>query len=423
MDISEKKASEMSNEMIDKTSNSSLPPQPLPAGIGSKESNVQSKENLSSSPVAPLDAKDSFIRHKPLLELEERTYVPQEQAPGPQKQSFLSIALDKTTGFIGNAEVFVGTYVIRPVVIGAKYVADTAADVYKAVVAGLFKRTEETAQKIDDLKKQGKTDLAAEEAAKFMTTRTGKVVDKNIALKLFDEYKAESSMIREQYDKGIIDDKQALQKLEELAGRVGNDDNIGSQEQHDLSIDLQATFEHLARNASAANLAKNAAQIARTQNAIIKVAQKITDKALREDALAQINASNDQIAANIAEKLNSDKSGDSARVFIINIQELRDLFNESSELTDSVEKMLADNRAEQNRLDAEAADKKAQELASLKKEDENVDQRKIDAKKRDIKKMQKMLDQLMAANKDNPEIKKLEAEIIDQLSRKPQIPT
>ena len=77
--------------------------------------------------------------------------------------------------------------------------------------------------------------------------------------------------------------------------------------------------------------------------------------------------------------------------------------------------MLSENRAEQDRLDAKAAEKKGQEAQVEKKEDESADIKKFAENRRRLSKLQKQLEQIIKP--DLSAQAKVNAAIIEEINK------
>jgi len=319
---------------------------------------------------------------------------------------------------------FLDENVARPVTIGAKWIAETAKEAYSSFV-GLFNKTNETTQKINEDLEKGDTKAAAKKAEKFLTKELGvkgvNQLDDASKLSLYQKYLTVIDSVGERVKSGELSAKQALELITGAVNEIFIL-KVNDERKAVAAEKAQEAVEVVINEASVEQASKCPQELIKSQNAITVLAGSITNAELRATVLARINTSNDRISNTIAFKLNFEQNGGYAAVFISGVQVARTLFNISCDLTETVVKLLTENRTEQNRLDVKAAEKKAAETAYLKKEDEKYDikkntekklQKQIAMNKQNKKKLEAKLDQILASDNDNADTKKIIAEIIN----------
>jgi hypothetical protein len=341
-----------------------------------------------------------------------------EKASGETKQ-----------GFFKGVFSIVVQYVANPVAVGAKWVKKAAGDAYKTL-AGLFEQTNETTAKINQEVKNGDKAEAADTAKQFLKDKFSikgidKLSDKE-TLRLYYEYLSVLKSVSGFVGKDVPPDRRITaenafdivsQTMKELAQL-----KLTDAQKAEASSTAEKSVEEIVTKAPADEVAQSSTSLINAQNEIINFASTIKDKTLRENVLAQLKDSNALIAQQIVGKLSEVPDNDQlANAFVENVQASKNIYHITCDLTETVVKMILDNRAEQNRLDSVAQDKLAQKTQIEKKEDEKTYLRKIDDSRRELKSLQEKLGKMLYATPEDEQ--KINSLIIEEINKPKPLPS
>jgi len=300
------------------------------------------------------------------------------------------------------------------VLFGVNWLGARVVEAYN-FIAGLFEKANETTKKVNEDINNGHRKEAAEKAANFMENELKMKgvnnMDSEAQLKLYNDVILKLKEINGRIGTEGYTPEQALidiaHETDRLYRSAAND-----QQRAAVSQKAQETVAKVINNSPAGQLVKSVQELVNTQNAIKRLASSIIDQKLRENVLSQINISNNNLASTVASKLSADQKSNYAEAFISNVQLLRDAFKITCDLTEKIVKLLAENRAEQKRLDDKAAENKAAKVKSEEKEAEEKALKKIAKNGRELSKLQNKLEQLVYSKYSTPEeIKKVNSEI------------
>jgi hypothetical protein len=345
-----------------------------------------------------------------------------EKASGETKQ-----------GFFKGVFSIVVQYVANPVAVGAKWVKKAAGDAYKTL-AGLFEQTNETTAKINEEVKNGDKAEAADTAKQFLKDKFSikdidKLSDKE-TLRLYYEYLSVLKSVGGFVGKDVPPDRRITaenafdivsQTMKELAQL-----KLTDAQKAEASSTAEKSVEEIVKKAPADEVAQSSTSLINAQNEIINLVNTIKDKTLRENVLAQLKDSNAMIAQQIVGKISEVPDNDQlANTFVENVQASKNIYHITCDLTETVVKMILDNRAEQNRLDSVSMDKLAQKTQIEKKEDEKTYMKKIADNRSELSKLQNQLGRLLYASApgEEKEIKDINSRIIEDINKPKPMPS
>jgi hypothetical protein len=342
--------------------------------------------------------------------------------------TFSSSANEKVYGetkhkFFKKVFTVVVEYVAKPVAVGAKFVAKTAADAFKALT-GLFEKTNATTAKInEDLKNDNKAE-AAKTAAQFLKdelhVKNVDALTDDETLKLYNEYLSVINSVAGYVEEGKMTADNALDIITEATKRICKL-RINDKQREVASLKAQKSVVTIIEKVTAEDISHSATSLTNAQNAIVSLANTIKDKTLRESVLDQIKDSNTKLALIIVNKLSEEpNSNEFISAFVEDVQMSKNVYHISCDLTETVVRMLLENRAEQNRLDAVAAEKLAQKVQTEKKQDEKQYLAKISKNRSELSKLQEQLGKLLYATPEDEG--QINSQIIAEINKPKPLP-
>jgi hypothetical protein len=228
------------------------------------------------------------------------------------------------------------------------------------------------AKQVDSHITNGNQKQAAKIAADFLRGSNVKDVDKlspEQTLRLYNGYLHAVLSVGRSVERGERTAEEALDLITDRANLICHL-RINDNQRADAARGAQEGVRSVVKHASREQLSRSARSLINAQNAIINLADSITDPGLRAQVLGEIKISNNQLAGEITQKLGAANNNEYENVFISGVQTAKNLYKITCDLTEQVVKMIYENRAEQNKLDLLAADKKREVVNAEKKEDE-----------------------------------------------------
>jgi hypothetical protein len=318
-------------------------------------------------------------------------------------------------------------YVAKPVAVGAKWVKNAAVDAFQALT-GLLQKTNETTEEIIEKRANGDEKGAADAAKNFLkeelhVQKVDHLTDEEV-LKLYYEYLGVidkvSGLVGKVVDGKMITAENALDIIRQTTIEIRR---LPLKDLHiaEGSKRIQKGIETVVKNASADEISKCSTSLTHAQNEVISLANTIKDKTLRASVLDQIKDSNTQIAQIIVNKLSEEPNrSELIYTFVEDVQMSKNVYHISCDLTETVVRMLLENRAEQNRLDAVAADKLAQNVQIEKKQDERTYLKKIADNRSELSKLQEKLGKLLYATPEDEG--QINSQIIAEINKPKPLP-